>query len=147
MIKQFKFQREFLIKSLFASITLVFCSVFSVATAKDRLVIDGQSKPIFACELLPLRFQFYQNKTDNNWIGLIEHGNGEQTILRVQHDRVGSGLCKHNQFEFDFRSSMTVSEFGCYGEVKPPENANGWITFGESSPGAPSVFCYQPTQK
>ena len=145
MIKQFKFQREFLTKSCLASITLVLCSVVSVATAKDRLVIDGQSKPIFACELLPLTFQFYQNNTDNNWIGLIEHGNGEQTILTVQHDRVGSGLCKHNQFQFDFRGSMTVSEFGCYGEVKPPENANGWITFGEHNHSSPSVFCYRST--
>ena len=147
MIKQFKFQREFLIKSCLASITLVFCSVVSVATAKDRLVIDGQSKPIFACELLPFTFQFYQNKTDNNWIGLIEHGNGEQSILTVQHDRVGSGLCKHNQFQFDFlRGSIFIRELGCFGEVDPPENAIGWIEFGEHDHSSPSVFCYRYTK-
>ena len=145
MIKQFKFQREFLIKSCLASITLVLCSVVSVATAKDRLVIDGQSKPIFACELLPLTFQFYHNNTDNNWIGLIEHGNGEQTILTVQHDRVGSGLCKHNQFQFDFRGSITVSEFGCLGEIKPPENANGWITFDGQRNRNLTFYCHQLT--
>lgn len=147
MIKQFKFKREFSKKSCLASVTLVFCSVVSVATAKDSLHIDGQNKPIFTCELLPLTFQFYENKTDNNWIGLIEHGNGEQTILTVQHDEVGSGLCKHNQFQFDFRGSMTVRGFGCIGEVRPPENANGWITFGEYDHSSPSVFCYQPSNK
>ena len=147
MIKQFKFQRDFLMKSCLASITLVFCSVVSVATAKDRLVLDGQSKPIFACELLPLTFQFYQNKTDNNWIGLIEHGNGEQTILTVQQDSVGSGLCKHNQFQFDFRGSVTISEFGCLGEIKPPENANGWITFGTPETTTRSVYCNQQLQR
>lgn len=145
MFKQFKFQGNSLQKSFLASITLVFCSVVSVATAKDRLAIDGQSKLIFACELLPLTFQFYQNKTDNNWIGLIEHGNGEQTILTVQHDRVGSGLCKHNQFQFDFRGFMTVSELRCLGEVEPPEYANGWIKFGEHNHSSPSVFCYRYT--
>ena len=147
MFKQFRFQGNYLQKSFLASITLVFCSVVSITTAKDRLLSDGQSKPIFACELLPLTFQFYENYKDDVWIGLIEHGNGEQTILRVQNDEVGSGVCKHNQFQFDFHGSMTVSEFGCFGEVTPPKTANGWIKFGDPGQNTPSVFCYQPSNK
>jgi hypothetical protein len=101
-----------------------------------------KNDPVHSCSLVPLSFYLYQNNDEKMYFAKIMNGDFVDVITSVELDVQGSGPCRHRIWSFDYHGPITIREFGCYGEIHPPKDAKGEISFDSEVDYKRGVFCY-----
>ena len=98
--------------------------------------------PLHSCALQPLSFHLYQNNDDQIYFAKIMRDDFVDVITSVELEVKGSGPCRHRIWSFDYHGPITIRELGCYGEIQPPKDAMGEISFDTEVDYKRGVFCY-----
>jgi len=98
--------------------------------------------PLHSCSLLPLSFHLYQHNDEQIYYAKIIRDDFVDLITSAELDVQGSGPCRHRVWSFDYHGPITIRELGCYGEVHPPNDAMGEISFDSEVDYKRGVFCY-----
>lgn len=96
----------------------------------------------YSCSLPPLTFKFYQLSDHYTYDIEVIRGDSVETTTQTMVDVQGSGPCRHGIWRFDYLGPITVRQLGCYGELIPPDNAVGEISFDSESDFKRTVYCY-----
>lgn len=104
-------------------------------------IVENQD-PVLSCSLLPLSFYFYEDNDEQIHYVKIIRGEFVDLITSARFDVEGSGPCRHRIWSFDYNGPITIRELGCYGEIHPPKDAVGEISFDSKVDYKRSVFCY-----
>ena len=126
---------NFNFKVFVASVTFLISTLGLVQTASS----NGQT---FTCSLEPLSFEFYKTNDLDHELTRIFRGGNKVMTTESKLEVHGSGVCRHRIWSFDYYGPITITEMGCYGEITPPDNAVGTISFDNESDFRREVFCY-----
>ena len=133
--------RNVIASLLMMSNFIIATSAFAENHAINNLV--KSSKLIFQCSLPPEFFSIYQINNETDIAGLIvKEGEVEKLVTLTNWRTEGTGPCRHDIWSFDYKGKMSVQTIGCYGEIIPPENAEGEIWFHYPEEYNRSYFCY-----
>ena len=126
---------NFNFKVFVASVTFLISTLGLVQTASS----NGQT---FTCSLEPLSFEFYKTNDLDQELTRIFRGGNKVMTTESKLEVHGSGVCRHRIWSFNYYGPITITEMGCYGEITPPDNAVGKISFSNDGSYMREVFCY-----
>ena len=96
----------------------------------------------YTCSLTPLTFNFYQQSDLFTYDIEVKRGDFVDLTTSAEVNIQGSGPCRHRIWSFDYHGPITIRELGCYGEIYPPKNAVGEISFDREVDYKRGVFFY-----
>ena len=105
--------------------------------------VNAASKDLsYTCSLIPLTFNFYQQSDLFTYDIEVKRGDVVDLTTSAEVNIQGSGPCRHRIWSFDYHGPITIRELGCYGEIHPPKDAKGEISFDSEVDYQRGVFCY-----
>ena len=96
----------------------------------------------YTCSLPPLKFNFYIQSDDYTYDIEVVRGDLVDLSTQAEVELYGSGVCRHRVWNFDYNGPISIRELGCYGEIEPPKDAVGEISFDSEAGYRRMVFCY-----
>ena len=98
---------------------------------------------VFQCTLSPESFSIFKlGENEEKAAVVVRKQEYSEEIVLADWEAEGTGACRHGLWSFDYKGKMAIATIGCYGEIIPPENAEGEIWFHYPEEYNRSYFCY-----
>ena len=121
---------------------LISAYIVSLALIPPNWVTAATEELSFSCSLTPLTFNFYQQSDLFTYDIEVRRGDFVDLNTSAEVNVQGSGPCRHRIWSFDYHGPITIRELGCYGEIYPPKDAKGEISFDIEVDYKRGVYCY-----